>query len=511
MLETRRLLKESKYKRIIIDESDKMIIEPYDSEPLSIYCDKDDNDNSNKMSTQSKDDDKEDEDDEMEDVKENEEDEERPRKKQPHKKQLQPPPPQQPQPLPQQEDDEMEDEIDIEEDEEDEEDDERPRKKQLHKKQPQPQQQPQPLPQQEDDGMEDEIDVEEDEEDEEDIEEDEEDEEDDERPRKKQPHKKQPQQAERKEDKKEINKNFVDIGQDLFALLKNINKLPTPPPTNNPKYTTEKYRQILINHLSKISSVNEFDLNLREIFMTVPFQPLPSLPSSLSSPSQPLPSLPSSSSFSQPLPSLSSQKSSLGFIMNEEYEDPSLLISLPINELITKQNQVCTFISNKIVNIYETTLKNQVQSEILRRCQFNNLILILEYYEKLEIFCNIHLVRTKGKTVKSQAAKMIAKSSKSSEEQPPRIKVNEITIIISQATRIRRLLKIASNDYNIFYAFPDLRPQLFLPKKSSVVNFERWLNLVETGELPSIEKGEQLYNEYKEKRRVEREKFLLEE
>ena len=455
MLETRRLLKESKYKRIIIDESDKMIIEPYDSEPLSIYCDKDDNDNSNKMSTQSKDDDKEDEDDEMEDVKENEEDEERPRKKQPHKKQLQPPPPQQPQPLPQQEDDEMEDEIDIEEDEEDEEDDERPRKKQ--------------------------------------------------------PHKKQPQQAERKEDKKEINKNFVDIGQDLFALLKNINKLPTPPPTNNPKYTTEKYRQILIHYLSKISSVNEFDLNLREIFMTVPFQPLPSLPSSLSSPSQPLPSLPSSSSFSQPLPSLSSQKSSLGFIMNEEYEDPSLLISLPINELITKQNQVCTFISNEIVNIYETTLKNQVQSEILRRCQFNNLILILEYYEKLEIFCNIHLVRTKGKTVKSQAAKMIAKSSKSSEEQPPRIKVNEITIIISQATRIRRLLKIASNDYNIFYAFPDLRPQLFLPKKLSVVNFERWLNLVETGELPSIEKGEQLYNEYKEKRRVEREKFLLEE
>ena len=38
MLETRRLLKESKNKRIIIDDSDKMIIEPYDSEPLSIYC-----------------------------------------------------------------------------------------------------------------------------------------------------------------------------------------------------------------------------------------------------------------------------------------------------------------------------------------------------------------------------------------------------------------------------------------------------------------------------------------
>src|SRR5271154_1188028 len=52
MFETRRLLKESKYKRIIIDDSDKMMIEPYDGETLSIYCDNRNNDD-DKMSTQS--------------------------------------------------------------------------------------------------------------------------------------------------------------------------------------------------------------------------------------------------------------------------------------------------------------------------------------------------------------------------------------------------------------------------------------------------------------------------
>ena len=94
---------------------------------------------------------------------------------------------------------------------------------------------------------------------------------------------------------------------------------------------------------------------------------------------------------------------------------------------------------------------------------------------------------------------MIIKSSRLSEDQLLRIKENEITQMVAQGVRIRRLLEISSNNYNIFYAFPDLRPQFFLSKKLNVVNFERWLKLVETGELPSVEEGEQLHNEYKEK------------
>jgi hypothetical protein len=115
-------------------------------------------------------------------------------------------------------------------------------------------------------------------------------------------------------------------------------------------------------------------------------------------------------------------------------------------------------------------------------------------------------MRDKGKTVKTQAIKMIVRSSKPSKDKPPQIKGREITVVLSQATRIRRLLNLAKNNYNIFYAFPDLHPQFFLPKKLDVVNYERWLKFVETGMLPSVEIGRKLYNEYKEeikKRRLE--------
>src|SRR5581483_2386614 len=162
-----------------------------------------------------------------------------------------------------------------------------------------------------------------------------------------------------------------------------------------------------------------------------------------------------------------------------------------------------------IIKLYNSTLGDQIKSEILRRRQFNNLILLLEYYEKLEVFCNLHLVRTRGKTVKSQASKMVVKLSKSLDESAG-IKGNTITQMIGQGKRIRRLLEIAANNYNIFYAFPDLQPQFFLLKKLNVVNYERWLKLVETGELPSVENGKQLYIEYKEEAKKKRtEKFYF--
>jgi hypothetical protein len=47
-------------------------------------------------------------------------------------------------------------------------------------------------------------------------------------------------------------------------------------------------------------------------------------------------------------------------------------------------------------------------------------------------------------------------------------------------------------------SFPDLQPAFFTATKLNVVNFERWLKLVKTGELISAEEGRKLYNEYKE-------------
>ena len=66
-----------------------------------------------------------------------------------------------------------------------------------------------------------------------------------------------------------------------------------------------------------------------------------------------------------------------------------------------KQEEACLFIMNRIINIYESTIKDQIKTEILRRYQFKKLILLLEYYEKLEAYCNLNLKQVKGDTIKA--------------------------------------------------------------------------------------------------------------
>lgn len=421
----RLLLKESKYKRIIIDDSDAITLETYDDEALHLWCEDEQSNND-----RSRDEDEEDKEDEIDEIeKEDEEDKEI-------------------------EEDEIY-EIEIEDDE----------------------------------YKEDDEDMEEDEIDE--IEKDEEEDEVEKKNNKKHPLQRKQQDSKKQRlqqqdiEPKEMPNNYIEMGKDLYVILKNICKLPTPPPTNNPQYTTNKYRSILVNHLTSIENVDKFALNIRDIFIPV--------------------DEPSASSTSP----ASVSKLSINFIIDVDVEsvDPKTLINLPIDDFEKKQTEVCELITNKIINIYEVMVKDQVTSELLRRSQFNNLILLLKYYEKLEVFCNLHLTRNKGKTVKAQAIKMIVRLSKPSKDKPPYIKGREITVVLSQAVRIRRLLNLAKNDFNIFYAFPDLHPQFFLPKKLNVVNFERWLKLVETGILPSVEIGRKLYNEYKEeikKRRLEK-------
>src|ERR1700722_1165708 len=262
----------------------------------------------------------------------------------------------------------------------------------------------------------------------------------------------------KEEEIEQIPKNIIDMGKDLHILLQNINKIPTPPPSNNPQHSTNEYRSILVTHLSNIDSVDEFS-NCREIF--IPVESYSSIPIELSNVNKP-------SSASSILPSLSqkhsatsslSQKSWLNVILNEEkhvessYDpmildneipvergevdwdnvDPVTLLELSDEERTKKQEEACLFITNRIINIYESTIEDQIKTEVLRRFQFKKLILLLEYYEKLEAYCNLNLKRAKGDTIKAQASKMIIKSSKPSEDQPPRIKVNELTVMTGQA------------------------------------------------------------------------------
>jgi hypothetical protein len=306
----------------------------------------------------------------------------------------------------------------------------------------------------------------------------------------------------------------IKLGQDLHILLQNINKIPTPPPTNNDhKLNKERYRNVLVNHLSTINNVDKFyNTKHSEIFVPV-YPPPPSF-----------------------------RKSSLSFILNEEemeeeeesrdddqemrniYHDiyehqiniipgdpiinrnvaelnnssyPGSLLKLPLEEFENKKQMACTILTNIIIRIYDLSLHDQISNEIIRRRQFRHIILFLDYYEKLEVYCNLHKERKKEQTIKSQVMTMIVKSSKPSRLEPSRIKNSTISTILNKAVRVRRLLKIASNNFNIIDAFPDLDSYLFTAKKIGMVNFERWLELVRTNELVSFEEGRQMYNDLK--------------
>ena len=100
------------------------------------------------------------------------------------------------------------------------------------------------------------------------------------------------EEEENEEDDKEkpIPESAIKMGYDLHFLLKHINKLPSPPPTNNIHVLSSKedYRKALINHLKSIKNADDF-IDNENIF--VPINPP------------------------------SSRKRSLSFILNEEEED----------------------------------------------------------------------------------------------------------------------------------------------------------------------------------------------
>jgi hypothetical protein len=310
--------------------------------------------------------------------------------------------------------------------------------------------------------------------------------------------------------------NFVkEMGRNLNVLLHNINKLPTPPPTNDiNKVSKHNYRSALIKHLAEIESNDEF-LYQTEIFANIGYKK-------------------------------KSRKGSLSFILYDEKEEeeedndqkmvdvhdvenisdyqiiikpddilinrdvvtqlnnPGSLLTLSEEEFESQKDLTCAIISNIIIRIYDMSLKDQITSEIIRRRRFRYLILFLTYYEKLEIFCSIHRERGKGSTIKNQAIKMIVKSSKPSQQDTAKIKHTTVTTLLNKATRIKRLLNIALDNYNIFDAFPDLEPEFFSTKKLNVINYERWLKLVETGNLISFDEGSQLYKNYKASAKEER-------
>src|ERR1700722_5375214 len=119
------------------------------------------------------------------------------------------------------------------------------------------------------------------------------------------------EQENKEEEIQQIPKNIIDMGKDLHILLQNINKIPTPPPSNNPQHSTNEFRSILVTHLSNIDSVDEFS-NCREIF--IPVESYSSIPIELSNVNKP-------SSASSILPSLSQKHSATSSLSQESWLD----------------------------------------------------------------------------------------------------------------------------------------------------------------------------------------------
>ena len=134
------------------------------------------------------------------------------------------------------------------------------------------------------------------------------------------------------------------------------------------------------------------------------------------------------------------------------------------------------------------SLKDQLSNKIIRQQNFRHHVLFYDYYEKLSIYCNLFKVRPKGRTIKSQVIEMIVRSSKPTSQD---LTNAAISTVLNKAFRIKRLLAIASNNYNIVDVFLDLGSYFFTAKKMGVVNFERWLELVRTGELITFKEGKQ--------------------
>ena len=268
---------------------------------------------------------------------------------------------------------------------------------------------------------------------------------------------KEESEEEDSEEDKIMKNHITDIGKSLHILLINIHKIPILPPTNHLHMSPEDYRKIVTNLIQE--DKNEY-FTSSEIFTSVKNQ--------------------------------KSQGSSLNFILNDNNQ-----IIQKIDDEYKDPNVACTVISKVIVDIYKETLENHVLTEQIRRKQFRDILSINENYEKLQIYCMRSKERKKGVTAKSQAIQWIVKSSKPAKDKPPMITAPTVSKLIKGAVRIKRLLGLSNNNYNILDTFPDLKVEFFTTTSMSVVNYERWLKLVETDNIISFEEGKILYEEHK--------------
>ena len=273
----------------------------------------------------------------------------------------------------------------------------------------------------------------------------------------------------------ELSQFAVKMGKSLYLLLQNIHKLPSSPPTRNPNIIkkSEKYREILIHHLEKIDDISKFNISSEE-FLPINFND------------------------TKEKQLFSTNVDQVPKCINE-----TELLKLSNQDFESKKEEIIKNLANHIILIYNEISNVPVVLDIARRKKYRYFLLILECYHKIEIYCNLYKKRIRGRTIKSQAKKWIINCSKTANESQ---KLNDanLSLIIKGAVRIKRLVEIAQENLAILDAFDDLETKFFTTTFMNVVNFERWLKLVETNTMIFLEEGQSLYEKYKAEVKKER-------
>ncbi|RIA93614.1 hypothetical protein C1645_761943 [Glomus cerebriforme] len=129
--------------------------------------------------------------------------------------------------------------------------------------------------------------------------------------------------------------------------------------------------------------------------------------------------------------------------------------------------------NNNIINYYNRNYSQRLSLIEVVKSENND----QEMANIIDIFSNLNslliLFLDEFEIKKNQAIEMIVKLSKLSAGEVSQIKHQTISTILNRATRMRRLLEIASDSYTIFDAFSDLNLKLFLPKRMTIINYKR--------------------------------------
>ncbi|GES72613.1 hypothetical protein GLOIN_2v1790432 [Rhizophagus clarus] len=121
---------------------------------------------------------------------------------------------------------------------------------------------------------------------------------------------------------------------------------------------------------------------------------------------------------------------SLSYFLNNDQEEPLVstsshwtkelgknidfisLLQRPSEEYKTEIKAACSKLSKNILDIYETSLKKEIQTDYIKRDQFCYCLKILRHFQILETYFKIYYEQNKGQTIKTNVIRSIIKSGK---------------------------------------------------------------------------------------------------